>query len=379
VYAFAAETDGYFAEGGLTMDWEGNLYGTTSLGGASPTCGFFGCGTVFKIDPRGKETVLYSFTGSPDGEDPYLGSLIRDPWGNLYGTTDEGGSFGNGAVFKVDLAGKETVLYSFTGLADGGSPVGGLTMDAHGNLYGTASAGGYYSSIYGENSCCGTVYKLDPAGHLTVLHAFDITEGSYPESTPILDGRGNLYATTTGSVFKLDLTTLTLTTLYGGWVTSSVIMDEAGNFYGTSSGGGEFNAPTCQPYGCGTVFKVDPAGKQTVLYNFTGGADGGWPIAGVIRDAAGNLYGTTYSGGTQANNCDGYCGVVFKLDPAGNETVLYAFTEAADGGNPTAPLMQDAAGDLYGTTTFGGTLTGTCGGLGCGTVFKLTPLRKLPW
>jgi uncharacterized repeat protein (TIGR03803 family) len=362
------------------MDWQGSLYGTTSFGGESPTCQPFGCGTVFKIDPHGNETVVHSFTGSPDGEDTVYGSLIRDAWGNLYGTTDQGGAFGNGSVFKVDRAGNETVLYSFTGLADGGSPVGGLTMDARGNLYGTASAGGYYSPIYGENSCCGVVFKLDQAGNETVLHAFEITEGSYPESTPILDGKGNLYGTTFGSVFKLDLKTLTLTTLYSGAATSTLILDEAGNIYGTSSDGGEFNAPTCQPYGCGTVFKVDRAGNQTVLYNFTGGEDGGWPIAGVIRDAAGNLYGTTYSGGTSANGCAQFCGVVFKLDPAGNETVLYSFTEAADGGNPTAPLIQDAAGDLYGTTTFGGDFTGTCGGvIGCGTVFKLTRSPQLPW
>ena len=150
---------------------------------------------------------------------------------------------------------------------------------------------------------------------------------------------------------------------------SGLIQDAAGNLYGTTDGGG--NVFSCGGFGCGVVFKLDPSGNETVLYSFTGGADGAIPEAGLIRDAAGNLYGTTSEGGNTSGSCAGYggCGVVFKLDAAGNETVLYTFTGGADGLWPYAGLIRDAAGNLYGTTVFGGTY-------GAGSGLQAGPVRK---
>jgi uncharacterized repeat protein (TIGR03803 family) len=213
----------------------------------------------------GKETVLYSFTGGADGNGPQT-SLIRDEQGNLYGTTLFGGASGQGVVFKLDLTGKETVLYSFTGGADGAQPEG-LIRDTGGTLYSVASDGG--------------------------------------------------------------------------------------------------------AFGDGVVFKLDPHRNFTVLYTFTGGTDGGVPY-GTPLLFGGDLYGTTFFGGSTA--CGGFCGVVYKLDATGKETVLYSFT-GADGINPYAGLLPDAEGNFYGTTGYGGDLASPaapCYGIGCGVVFKLT-------
>jgi uncharacterized repeat protein (TIGR03803 family) len=241
----------------LVRDAAGNLYGTTQYGGTNG-----GFGTVFKLDAAGKLTLLHSFAGTPDGEDPYAG-LLRDKLGNLYGTTQYGGTGGGfGTVFKLDAAGKLTLLHSFSGTPDGENPLAGLLRDGAGNLYGT--------------------------------------------------------------------------TKYGG------------------TGGGY-----------GTVFKLSAKGKLILLYSFTGTPDGENPYARLIRDASGNLYGTTFYGGTS-----GY-GTVFKLDTAGKLTILHSFNSAPDGANPLGGLILDKAGNLYGTTSDGGDLS--CGFSGCGTVFKITP------
>jgi uncharacterized repeat protein (TIGR03803 family) len=256
------------------MDATGNLYGTTGFGGAS------NAGTVFKLDPSGNKTVLYSFKGGSDGDVPVAG-LIMDAAGNLYGTTEDGGSsncsFGCGIVFELDPAGNETVLHSFTGSpGDGGRPVAGLIMDTAGNLYGTTAEGGSGTCTVINGipvSGCGTVFKLDPAGNETVLHSF--TGGS--------DGIQALAA---------------------------LLMDAAGNLYSTTELGGSF--------GSGIVFKLDPSGNETLLHTFTGGNDGAAPLfASLIMDTAGNLYGTTQNGGG-SSNCTVGCGTVFKLDTAGN-------------------------------------------------------------
>jgi uncharacterized repeat protein (TIGR03803 family) len=313
---------------------------------------------VYKVDNCGHETLLYSFTGGADGSSP--NSLTLDSSGNLYGTTTNGGGAANaGVVFKLDPSGHETVLYTFTGLADGGNPFGGVVRDSAGNLYGVTSSGGGASST-------GVVYKIDPMGRETVLYSFKGgSDGAYPNPV-ILDAAGNLYGTTTngggaanaGVVFKVDPAghESVLYTFSGGRdganSSAALIRDSAGNLYGTtSSGGGAASA--------GVVFKVDAAGSETVLYTFTGGADGGSPTAGVIRDAAGNLYGTTSGGGAPG------LGVVFKLDPSGNETVLHAFTRGPYGDQPDlAGVIRDSDGNLYGTTAFNG-----AGGQG--TVYKL--------
>jgi uncharacterized repeat protein (TIGR03803 family) len=313
LYSFTAGTDGGLPLAGLIRDEAGSLYGTTFFGGVF-ACG---CGTVFTLDPTGKETVLYSFTGYPvDGADPYA-RVVRDRAGNLYGTASSGGAYGDGVVFKLDTTGKQTVLHTFTGGPDGGFPLGDLILDGAGNLYGT--------TFYGGKGCalgCGVVFKLNKAGKFTLLHTFS--------GTPDGDGPH-----------------------------AGLLRDAAGNLYGTTSNGGA--------HGWGTVFKLDKTSKETILYSFTGGADGGRTRgSGLVRDPAGNLYGTTFSGG--GGTCQGYgagCGVVFMVSKSGKETVLHEFT-GADGAQPRAGLLRDKAGNLYGTTTKGGANDS-------GVVFKIAP------
>ncbi len=372
LYNFKGAPDGANPIAALIMDAAGNLYGTT-LNGGSPTCspggGPVGCGTVFRLDPSGNETVLHSFTGPPDGIEPWAG-LLMDAAGNLYGTTLIGGSasgFPYGTVFKLDLVGNETVLHNFPNSpGDGKFPEAALAMDPAGNLYGTTFFGGASNS--------GTLFKLDTSDNETVLHNFPSApgDGSYPIAALIRDAAGNRYGTTyaggslactalpgfagCGTVFRLDASG-NETVLYsfaggndGAGPEAPLIMDTAGNLYGTSALGGSF--------GKGIVFKLDPSGHETVVHTFTG-SDGANPFAGLIMDAAGNLYGTTTAGGPFGR------GTVFKLDPSGNVTVLHAFTGGSDGSDSHAALIMDAAGNLYGTTDGGGTS-------GFGTVFKLT-------
>jgi uncharacterized repeat protein (TIGR03803 family) len=375
LHSFMGGTDGEGPYGGVVRDAAGNLYGTTEYGGGNTCFGGDSCGTVFKVDTTGKETVLHSFTGGADGAYPLAG-LILDAAGNLYGTTEYGGNLacnsgvGCGTVFKMDPAGKETVLYAFTRGVDGaGKPIAAVIRDAAGSLYGTTSQGGPFSS--------GTVFKVDTTGSETVLYTFTGgrggTDGYYPDGALIRDAAGNLYGTTQlggnysfGTVFKLDSTGKE-TVLYrfrggssGDQPVGGVIMDKAGNLYGATQGGGY--------YFDGTVFKLNPVGNKTVLYHFGSGEDGSLPVAGVIADTAGNLYGTTAYGG------DFNSGTVFKLDKTGKETVLYNFTGGADGALPVAGLVRDAAGNLYGTAYFGGDSGSNCSGVGgCGVVFKIAP------
>ena len=354
LHTFTGADDGAYPIGDLIQDPAGNLYGTTSYGGA----GGAGAGVVYKLDPKGNLTVLYTFTGGNDGGYPYAG-VTRDSAGNLYGTTNIGGSAGGaGVVFKLDPMGNETVLYNFTGGADGGYPYAGVTRDAAGNLYGTTTYGG---SPAGQ----GVVFKVDTNGNETVLYTFTGKDGASPIAGVTRDSAGNLYGVTSGggssnlgALFKLD-TTGKETVLFGFPATdganpvAGVIQDSAGNLYGTTQGGGTD--------GAGLVFKLDGRGRETVLHTFTGGADGAEPLGGLIQDAAGNFYGTTEYGGAAG------AGVVFKLDPNGNETVLYSFTGGADGAYPLAGVTMDSAGNLYGTTLDGGSA-------GIGVVFKLDPM-----
>jgi uncharacterized repeat protein (TIGR03803 family) len=353
LHTFTGAPDGANPLAGLVQDAAGNFYGTTQQGGITgglcANSGLNGCGTVFKLDPSGNETVLYRFTGATDGEFPAAG-LVRDGAGNLYGTTQYGGvtssacGIGCGTVFKLDPAGTLTVLHS-----PGSSE--GLVMDAAGNLYGSTSEG---------------IFKLDPAGTFTVLDS-TATSGA----TLARDAAGNLYGTTggTGTVFKLD-TSDTYTTLYsftgkggdGSNPLAGVILDGAGNLYGTTSTGG---APNClggnnSSVGCGTVFKLTPAGAETV-FSLMGANT---PVAGLVRDTAGSLYGTAKFAGIRAGSLSG---VVFEMDPNGVEKLLYTFAGAPDGYGPVAGLVRDTAGNLYGTAEFGGVS-------GMGTVFKVNPL-----
>jgi uncharacterized repeat protein (TIGR03803 family) len=204
LYGFAGGVDGDRPYGGLIMDTQGNLYGTTIYGGSSSGCQYYGsnCGTVFKLTPDGTETVLHSFAGGADGEIPDAG-LVMDSQGNLYGTTTLGGgnpscpfAYGCGTVFKLTPEGVETVIYSFAGGMDGEEPSTTLVLDAEGNLYGMTYIGGGYG-CYG-NEGCGTVFKLTPSGAETVLHRFagPPTDGAFPQSALVFDAWGNLYGTT---------------------------------------------------------------------------------------------------------------------------------------------------------------------------------------
>ena len=349
LYSFKGGTDGAAPVAGLLRDASGNLYGTTFFGGTS------GKGTVFKLDTTGVESVLYSFTGGVDGSGPRAG-LIQDAAGNFYGTTYSGGASNLGTVFKLDTAGTETVLHSFTG-ADGAGPLAGLLLDTSGNLYGTTFSGG--------TSGKGTLFKLDATGVETVLYSFTGgIDGGGPHGGLLRDAAGNLYGTTpsgglrgNGTVFKLD-TTGGETVLHnfsdqpdGQAPWAGLVGDAAGTLYGTTQFGGTD--------GIGTVFKLDKAGKGSVLHSFIR-PNGAQLMAGLILDPNGNLYGTAYAGGAS----DG--GTVFKLDSFGNLSLLHGFHGGRrDGINPQAGLVRDLAGNLYGTTPAGGAFNQ-------GTVFKLT-------
>jgi len=245
-------------EQGLVRDSAGNLYGTTIQGGIYSYGNSYG--TVFKIDTAGTETLLHSFNpynGDYDGSWPLGGSLVRDSAGNLYGTTYIGGLNYRGTVFELDPNGIESILYDFgsTGAGDGAYPSGTLVRDTAGNLYGVTMQGGAFEG--------GTVFKLDANDNETIVHSFG---GSGDGAPP------------------------------GG----ALAMDRAGNLYGTTTGGGSSYF--------GTVFKLDPSGKETVLHTFVG-KQGNGPDWGVVRDSKGNLYGTTQYGGAYGG------GVVFKVTP----------------------------------------------------------------
>jgi len=337
LYSFSGGADGAWPMGTLVFDNEGNLYGVTASGGA-------GSGVVFKLtEQNGKwsETVLYSFQGGNDGASPLAG-LVFDQAGNLYGTTADGGGkgcFGGcGTVFELSPSPNgswtETVLYRFTGAADGANPQANLILDDKGTLYGTTLAGGDLSCDTGG---CGTVFELTSgAGGQwteTVLHAFAGGSSDGQES---------------------DL--------------AGLIFDGSGNLYGTTALGGTADA--------GTVFELTPSGggswTSTILYSFLGGRDGRNPSAGLVF-VGGNLFGTTYAGGT---SCE--CGTAFKLSPQTGslwkETVIHRF-QGKDGIGPTFALTPDTNGNLYGTVFDGG--SGQCNV--CGTAFELLPPVKKQW
>ena len=357
LYSFKGGTDGNGPVAGLVLDTTGNLYGTTQLGGSA------GNGVVFKVDTTGAETVLHSFTGKTDGGQPVAG-LLRDTAGNLYGTAEWGGSSNLGVVFKLTTTNKLVVLHSFSSVDDGANPVASLVRDSSGNLYGTTCCGGDTGLLDG------TLFKISPTRNWTIMHSFGTsTDGQFPFAGLIRDSAGNLYGTTLrggafnfGTVFKVGASG-NETVLYdftggadGAYPQAGLVRDGAGNLYGTTTGGGSASGNA----GNGVVFKLTPTGQETTLITFTGGADGALPYAGLIRDSAGNLYGTTSAGGTFQ------WGNIFKLDKTGKEAVLYNFTGGADGSCPMAGLIRDSAGNLYGTTQFGGRTQS-------GVVFKLIP------
>jgi len=401
LFSFSDRIPGGLPFSNLISDSQGNLYGTAAQGGnlLCPYAINVGCGVVFELSRASdgwKEAVLYTFVGT-DGMAPD-GGLIFDDVGNLYGTTSGGGlqHCSCGTVFKLtpSASGEWTLtsLYTFSGF-DGGVPLSNLTLDSTGNLYGTAYAGGLTVCYNG----CGVVFELSPSSNgtwkETVLHKFNQTDGSYPESGLIIDKAGNLYGTATaggnlncsgfdfvgcGLVFELsprssgewgETVLRTFTGINGGWQPfDSLTFDAQGNLYGTTAlGGTDTHEPGCN-VGCGLVFELSRSSSgdwnEEVLYSFTGADDGANPAANVVFDSAGNLYGTTQYDG------DGGQGTVFKLLPSSsgswNFQVLTTFNGFLLGALPESGLLVDAAGNLYGTTPYGG-------GQGWGTVFEITP------
>jgi uncharacterized repeat protein (TIGR03803 family) len=352
LYSFKGSEDGANPFGGLVSDSAGNLYGTTNQGGT------YNLGTVFKLEPSGKETVIHTFDGQADGANPLYVTLVRDSSGNLYGTTYAAG-IGRGVVFKMDPRGKETVLRTLT-QGTGYSPFAGVILDSKGKVYATTTTGG------SENG--GTVFRTTGIEQGKVLYNFigNHQNGTTPTAPLVRDAAGNLYGTASGggasgngTVFKLNVKNKpTLLHAFSGNPDGSLpygglILDSEGNLYGATNEGGTS--------GIGTVYKVSLNGKETVLYSFQGMPDGANPGAGSLTmDTAGNLYGTTLAGGSHNY------GTVFELSTAGKETVLYSFAGGGDGVAPEAGLTWDAKGNLYGTTSEGGQH-------GQGSVFKLTP------
>jgi uncharacterized repeat protein (TIGR03803 family) len=331
IYSFAGDEDGEYIDSDLVADSAGNLFGTSVQGGT------FGTGTVWELSPTTSgwvHTVLYSFTGGADGGQPYKGVAL-DADGNLYGTTVVGGSGGVcpedgcGVVYKLTHGSSgwtQSVIYNFTGGKDGYEPGGGVTFDRQGNMYGTTPVGGAKGF--------GTIWELHPQAtgnwQFRLVHTF--TGGA--------DGG-------TGSAGRF-------------------LIDKAGNLYNVATVGGA--------YGSGTAYELSPVAggkwKFTLLYAFKGQPDAGFPYGGLSMDAKGNLYGTTYYDG--ANDL----GSVYRLSRQGNawrENVLYSFKGGSDGNNSISNLVFDSAGNMYGTTSEGGA------GCSCGVIFKLSPAANGKW
>lgn len=386
IYTFKGSPDGGNPEAGLVLDAAGNLYGTTYSGG-DPGCeGAVGCGTVFELSRNSggwSESVLYSFTGGADGGNPADG-LIFDKAGNLYGATENGGAagctYGLGVVFELSLGSggwSEDVLYSFQP-TDGCGSFAGVVFDKSGSLYGTHTSG------QKNGQGIGSIYRLTKGTEgwkETILYAFD-GKNSEPIATPILDAVGNVYGTTLlpgGSVWELRYGNWREKTLHefltkpdGGNPWAGLVFDKHGNLYGTTRAYGKF--------GDGVVFKLTRGAggrwKETLLHDFRGGSDGSQPFSTPIVDQAGNVYGTTILGG--GTGCGGMgCGTVFKLTPlkdgSWKETVLHRFSGGSGGYGPfLESLVLDATGNLYGTATFGGD-SGCFQNSGCGVVFEIRP------
>jgi len=387
VHEFTGPPDGAFPNP-IIRDAHGNIYGTTLAGGLA-SCGG-GCGTVFKIDSAGNETILFAFPGGNDGANPVAG-LVRDGSGNLYGTA-RGNGYINAAsvVFKVDTAGQETVLYiAYT--RDASALDSPLALDSQGNIYGMAPYGGTICGWNSNGASCGTLFKLTPSGKFSVLHKFKGTDGVQPEGGVVLDAQGNIYGTSVhgghrkcdypgwgqprgegcGTVYKLDthgnFTVLhTFTGPHDGSYPLGLILDSAGNLYGIAESGGDITGEYI--YGLGTVFEIDASGKFSVLFTFTPETTINYVYGShLLRDTKGNLYGLQ-----QQNNCAGG-GCLFRIDPQGQYADLFNFEgegESDDGFNP-ANVVFGSDDDMYGAMQLGGDGNGC--EQSCGTVFHLAP------
>ncbi len=377
LYSFAGGNDGEYLDTDLVIDSAGNLYGTSVQGGD------FSSGTVFQMTPSGggwTHTVLYSFTGGADGGEPYKGVTL-DREGNLYGTTVAGGGGpcdgGCGVAYKLTHVGgtwTQSVIHAFTGGNDGSGPGAGMTLDEHGNLYGMTPTGGAYGA--------GVIFRLkqqpDGTWKLKVLHAFTGgNDGATGSPGRLVLRAGILYGAATvggangqGTVFSLQHVPRAwqFTTLYAfkgqpdsGFPYGGLTFDQSGNIYGTTYYSGANNF--------GSVYQLSPQPDGTwsekVLYSFLGGRDGIGSISNLVLRKNGALYGTTSEGGAGCS-----CGTIFKVRPDSNgnwmESVAYRFKDVPDGALAYNGMVADSAGNMYGATVHGGTG-------GDGAIYKFTP------
>jgi uncharacterized repeat protein (TIGR03803 family) len=361
--------------GALVQGLDGDFYGTAAGNNH---------GTVYKVTPSGKVTTIYQFCSQPncaDGSSPFAGLLLAKN-GNFYGTTAFGGT-GGGTIFELTPAGRLTTIYSFRAqlITDAQEPYGGLVQSPNGSLYGTTRIGGAYNQ--------GTVFRITPGGQLNILHSFcaagpPCADGQQPEAAMVLGPNGNFYGTTIGgganawgTIFEITPSGK-LTVLHsfcaqtgcedGAYPLDSLFLGSDGSLFGTTYAGG----------GAGTVFRITLQGGLTTLYSFCseyGCPDGAGPYGGVVQDSAGNLYGTTEAGGALLcpPGIEG-CGTLFKISRTGQLTTLYTFCSAGspcdDGMGPIATLFQGTNGVLYGSTAGGGGSIACTGG--CGTLFSLS-------
>jgi uncharacterized repeat protein (TIGR03803 family) len=390
LYSFGAPGDGSEPVAGLTFDGNGNLYGTAWYGGnRSLYCSYAGCGLVFRLTADGngnwQESIVYSFGGT-DGGNPNS-PIVFDNQGNIYGTTQFGGTSGYGAVFQLSPSSNqwtESIIHSFTYTGYDGSFPQGVAFDNQGHLYGTTSFNQVgYAYVFSLAAASGmNWYEL-------VLHSFGGRSCGQPAGVLTFDREGNIYGTTydggstgAGVVYKVSpnrhSSGWTYAEIYtfqgspfgkgndGANPRAGVIFDAAGNLYGTTEWGGTA--------GLGTVFKLTPNSEggwsESILHTFSGGGDGGHPFVGSLAfDAYGNLYGTTSGGAGTGSE-----GTVYRLSPNDDgtwtEAILYAFSGGADGSNPLGNVVLDAAGNVYGTTVNGGAYGSRGSG---GVVFEITP------
>jgi len=344
---FGSGSDGQYLYCPLVQGGNGNFYGTTVQGGTS------GNGTVFRAGANGSHVTLFSFNNN-NGSAPFAG-VIQGRDGNLYGMTSQGGAYGDGVVFKLSGGGTITTLAAFNG-NNGLFPVAGLVQASDGNFYGTTLQGGAYGY--------GTVFRMTGGGILTTLVSFNNTDGAFPSCALVQGADGSLYGTTenggtnggAGTVFKMTLSGA-FTSLYsftggndGGVPVPGVVQATDGNFYGNTLQGGRNG-------GFGTVFQITPSGTLTTLYSFAGAGDGDTPWGGLMLSRDGNLYGTTQGGGAYG------FGTVFRMAPNGPLSKLVDF-DSYNGSYPSAALIQANDNSLFGTTEAGGSLN-------FGTLFRL--------
>jgi uncharacterized repeat protein (TIGR03803 family) len=357
VYQFSGP-DGASPVARLLQASDGNFYGTTQGGGT------YSQGTVYRVSSIGSLTTLWSFGGGTDGASPQAG-LVQGSDGNFYGTTYSGGNYGVGTVFRITAGGSLSNLWSFTGGTDGANPQAGLVQGSDGNFYGTTLSGGPSTNCPGG---CGTVFKISSAGSLTTLYSFTGINDGWGGAPVVQGSDGNFYGTTqvggiysNGAIYRVS-STGSFTNLYsftggsdGAAPFAGLVLGSDGNFYDTTFAGGQTN---CPPFGCGTVFKISQSGSLATLWSFDGGADGANPAAALLQGSDGNFYGTTQSGGANGQ------GTVYQIGSTVGLTNLYSFAGDTNGAGPVTGLVQGSDGNFYWTMYNGGTNY-------LGTVFKL--------